>query len=579
MINNFSNKDKKLVLRALSYAFRYKKKMIALLFYSIGGIILSIIYPISWGRIIQNIATNNYANIYIPITYILAINFLGTIFVLRKNYLSSFINLNIIVDLKSSLFSKILNTTMKEFDNTSLGQFQSRLEGDVGILSNIITNNFINIIIDVMRLIILGVIIFEIDWILSLSILVLFPSSYLCFNYFGKKLRGKSEVFKNLNDKYYSFVYQTLSGIKFIKTYGIKENIRKKFTNISQELKNEQIGIDLLNLISQAFSQTLNYLSELIVIIIGIYFLYKGRLDITFFIAFTSYSSQFNNSLASLMSFNSKIQQALVSLERIFDMIDNYSFSEEKFGEKYIENLNGNIFFENVTFEYEENKQLIKNLKLSLEANKITAIVGKNGCGKTTILNLILRLYNPIEGKIYIGDIDIATVNEKTLRDNISIVHQDTFIFNLSIKENFEFICPNITIESIKENCKKVFIDNYIESLENKYNEIILENGKKMSGGQKQRLILALSIAKRGKILLLDEATSAIDKESKYFINKAIKNISKEKTVIVITHDISPALDVDQIIIMDDGKIISKGTHDEIYYSNNDYRQLYKYGL
>lgn len=578
-IKFLSKDDVKLLKRCLVYIKPYKKKFSVFMLSILTVIVFGIIQPLIWGKILQCLAEKDYKAIYINLIYIVILLLLKTIVEFIKSYSESQLNNNLVYDLKADMYYKILNLPMKVFDNTSIGDLISRLQGDVFALANIITNQLVNAILDILRILIVGIAIFKINIMLSLIVLGAFPFSYLIFVMFGKKLRKENEKVKKLNDKYFSLIQQSLLGIKHIKTFGAKNNNYKNFNNISGSMRDKQIDISLLEIMSFTFSNIVNFIDEFIVILVGIYLIYKQKLSIQYFVAFISYSGQFSNSLSSITRLNSSIQQALVSLERIFGLIDNFTFAIETFGNKEIGELNRNVEFKNVSFSYEESKKILQNINFTIPKNKFIAVVGKNGCGKTTIFNLLLGLYKIDEGEILIDGININDLSEDSLRKNISVVHQQPFLFNLSINENMRMAVDDASNEEIEKVCKQVFIHEYIMSLENKYDTVIAEEGSNLSGGQKQRLALAMCILRKAPIILLDEATSALDTESRYFVRKSINHISKSTTVIIITHHLGTILDADEIIVIDNGKVAAKGFHEELLKTNSIYREIYEHEI
>ncbi|MGH4121781.1 MAG: ABC transporter ATP-binding protein [Clostridium sp.] len=578
-IKFLSKDDVKVLKRCLVYIKPYKKKFCVFMISILTVIIFGIIQPLIWGKILQCLAEKDYKSIYINLIYTFILLLLKTIVEFIKSYSESELNNNLAYDLKADMYYKILNLPMKIFDNTSIGDLISRLQGDVFTLSNIITNQLVNAVLDILRVLIVGIAIFKINIILSLIVLGAFPLSYLIFAMFGKKLRKENEKIKKLNDRYFSLIQQSLLGIKHIKTFGAKNSNYKDFNKISGNMRDKQIEVNLLETMSFTFSNIVNFLDEFVVILIGIYFIYKQKLSIQYFVAFISYSSQFSNSLSSITRLNSSIQQALVSLERIFELIDNFTFSIETFGNKEVGELDGNIEFKNVSFSYEESKKILRNISFSIPKNKFIAVVGKNGCGKTTIYNLLLGLYKVDKGEILIDGININDFSEDSLRKNISVVHQQPFLFNLSIYENMRIAVPNASNDEIEKGCKQVFIHDYIMSLENKYDTVIAEEGSNLSGGQKQRLALAMCMLRKASIVLLDEATSALDTESRYFVRKSINHISKSTTVIIITHHLATILDADEIIVIDNGKVAAKGFHEDLLKTSIIYREIYEHEI
>lgn len=242
----------------------------------------------------------------------------------------------------------------------------------------------------------------------------------------------------------------------------------------------------------------------------------------------------------------------------------------------YLKMLKGDIEFRNVTFKYSDDElEILKNFNLSIEKNKVTALVGRSGGGKSTIFNLLLRYFDTTNGEILLDNTNVLDFSEKSLSNNIAIIRQEPFLFNLSILDNFKIINNKITLKKVREYCKLSEIDDYIMSLPDKYDTIIGEGGINLSGGQKQRLAIARALMKESKILLLDEATSALDNVNQEKIKKVIFNLSKNHTVLVVAHRLSTIIDADVIHFLEDGKIKVSGTHEYLLNNSKDYKKLY----
>jgi ABC-type bacteriocin/lantibiotic exporter with double-glycine peptidase domain len=363
-----SREDTKLLRRSLSYVKQYKFKFFLLLFSIITIIILGIFQPLLWGNILEDITKGDYNDIRINLLSLLLIYIFQAIITLIRGYLEALLNNSIIYDLKSEMYLKILNLSMNVLDKMKTGEFISRLQGDVFTLANIITNQLVTAIVNILKVIILGVTIFKINFILSLIVLASFPLSFILFLTFGKKLRTENKEISKINDRYFSFLQQSLLGIKHIKTYGIKKSNYKKFNELSMDYKNKQSRIALIQILSQSLSMVLNSLSDVILIGVSIYFILSGELSVQYFVAFLAYSGQFSQSLTSLTQLNSNIQQVLVSLERIFGLLDNLQFSNEVFGDKNVRNIKGEIEFKDIFFSYNEEKEILKGT--SFKANQ-----------------------------------------------------------------------------------------------------------------------------------------------------------------------------------------------------------------
>ena len=269
-------------------------------------------------------------------------------------------------------------------------------------------------------------------------------------------------------------------------------------------------------------------------------------------------------------------QKLIVSLSRVNEILQNRLYNDETFGNTKLLKSTGILEFKNVVFAYPNESSTLNNFNLVIEPNKKIAIVGKSGQGKSTLFNLITRIFDSNKGEILLDGINIKELTEEELRKNISIIRQEPFIFNKTIKENFMLINKKLTLKEIKKYCKMAYIDDYIMSLPKKYNTVLGEGGVNLSGGQKQRLSIARTLCKQSKVILFDEATSALDNQSQEYIKKSIDELVKEHTVVIVAHRLSTIIDADIIHIVDKGKIIASGTHDNLLKTNKIYQTLYE---
>ena len=269
-------------------------------------------------------------------------------------------------------------------------------------------------------------------------------------------------------------------------------------------------------------------------------------------------------------------QKTVVSISRVNEILENRLYADEKFGKENMDIVNGIVEFRNVYFSYPDEDITLNNFNIKLEPNKKIAIVGKSGQGKSTLFNLITRIFDVEKGEILLDGINIKDLTEEQLRNSISIIRQEPFIFNRTIKENFEVVNKQITLEEIRKYTKMSYIDDYIMSLPKQYDTILGEGGVNLSGGQKQRLSIARTLSKNSKVILFDEATSALDNESQEYIKKAIDNLVKDHTVIIVAHRLSTIIDADIIYVVDKGQVVATGNHKELLKNNKTYKNLYK---
>ena len=280
--------------------------------------------------------------------------------------------------------------------------------------------------------------------------------------------------------------------------------------------------------------------------------------------------------MESISDFGVNFNKVTVSLKRLDELVNNKLYEDEQFGNVKLNKINGLIEFKDVKFKYREDEDYTLNgLNLVIEPNKKTAIVGRSGNGKSTIFNLLLRYFDTKEGIVTIDGVDIKDLTEESLRNNISIIRQTPFLFNVSILENFRYVKKNVTLKEVRRVCKEAYIDDYIMSLPNKYNTIIGEGGINLSGGQKQRIAIARTLLLNTKVILFDEATSALDNESQEYIKKTIDSLVKDHTIIIVAHRLSTIVDADVINVIDKGKLADSGTHDNLLKCSTVYKKLY----
>jgi ABC-type multidrug transport system fused ATPase/permease subunit len=571
-----SSKDFQLIRRALKYINPYKIRFFVTFLCILLGIGFSLIQPLILGKLLTSLFEKNFNSVISCVKYVVILFIFQAVVGAFQNYLFSFLTENINYDFKRDMYKKILDLPVKAFDEMRTGEFISRLHGDTSAVANILTNRLLSIIVDVLKVVFIGIAVFSISVPLALIVIAVFPLSYLVFSKYGKKIRTENNKLAKLNDKYFSNISEALFGIREVKSLGVKKIKYEAFLSLAGIIRSKSININVLNNISQTFVQGINFLSQAAIMAAGGYFIYTGALTMQLYIAFTSYSNQFSYSLMNITSFNSNIQQILTSLERIFGLMDNLSYPIENYGDVKIKNIEGNIKFENVFFMYDENSPVLNGISFKIKKNKKIAIVGTSGSGKTTMFNLLLRFYNPTEGKIFIDGTDIRDIDEDSLRSYISIVHQDPFLFNMSVRDNLLLANLGADEDEIVEACKNACIHEFIMNMPEKYDSIIGENGINLSNGQKQRIAIARALLKESKIILFDEATASLDNESQYYIKEAINRISQKHTVIIIAHRLSTIIEADEIMVVEDGRIAGQGTHGMLIHKNSIYQRLYE---
>jgi ATP-binding cassette subfamily B protein len=565
-----------LVQRALGYLKPHNSRFILAFLLILVGVGLSLIQPLFTAKLIASFFEKTYDQMIAIVKTLILLFVLTSSIHFTQSYVFSSLNQKIIFEIKRDMFNKILSFPVMAFDNLRGGELISRLNNDAAVLTNIITGQLLSSIVDVLKVIIVGIIMFFLNVKLCLLALVVFPITYLSMTYFGKILRkGQAEI-ALINDKYFSNIHESIIGIREIKCMGIKLHKLSVFQNLTEQLRDKGIKQGILNSSANLISGAIQFIIDMLIILVGFILVSKGELSVVMYIAFSSYVAIFNLSLMSLSELNSSVQQALVSIKRIFELLNNMNYPIEKFGKLDIKTIRGEIEFEKVCFNYGTKQKIINDISFTIKPNKKIAFVGKSGVGKTTLFNLLLKLYDPVSGRIKIDDMYLEDYSEETLRKHISVVRQTPFLFNMSLKENLLLANPQASNDELIEACNSAQIHRHIISLPRGYDSIVGEGGINFSEGQKQRIAIARALLKKSKIILFDEATSALDNESQYAIKKSIDAVSKNHTIIIIAHRLFTVIDADEIIVFNRGKIVGIGTHVTLLNSNSIYKQLYK---
>lgn len=567
-------KDTKNLIELLKYYKKYK-------FLSIGVIVLSLTYagisllsPIYEGKMLGLFESFDKTNIIKIALFLLILRIMIEIVTNLWSRVVLKLNGKVNFDLKKDMLESLTNFEVKNFDNTNSGLFISRLNKDTTELSQLfddITDDLSGIILNISFIIYVLYLNVHLGIFLILNvILVYILTSKKLFYY-----KRTKQDYKEKDEKVVGLYTDIIRGIREIKDLNLKSVVlkdanKKQLETIKAEIKNTHTRRTWDRWIA-----VFQHILDFVFILLSIYFIINNTLQVSSFLIIFLYKNKVLNLISYISEIREKLADGKVSAARVFDIISYKSFSKENYGTIKANNIKGNIEFKNVEFQYNSNK-LFKNLNLKIESNKMIAIVGRSGEGKSTILKLISKGYSVDGGEILIDNYNINDLSEKTIKDNISVVSQSPYIFNLSIKDNIKLANPTATDEEIIEVCKKAQIHDIIDQMEKGYDTIVGENGVILSGGQKQRIAIARALIKKSKIILLDEATSSLDNSNQEKIKNVIKKLSKDHTVIIVAHRLSTIVDSDNIFVVNKHKICASGTHTELMNSCEEYRNLYE---
>ena len=471
-------------------------------------------------------------------------------------------------------YKKALNLPAVAYEKYSSGEIINRITNDADTLS-FAFGRLLNMVSSMVASLIIIVYVFLNSWIIGIYIILLVTILFIVIAIYNPKLKNIHKERKTEQDKFTSLTTESIRGIREIKTLGVKNSLINNMTDIIKVIfkkSSDEIDIQMrFNIITRFIKSIL----EVGTFVICIILLYNKMITLTFFIAMTYYVYRYMWLIENLNDLTQTYQKTVVSIGRVNDILENRLYDDDKFGNIKLDKVVGEIEFRNVNFAYPEEDAILKDFSIKLVPNKKIAIVGKSGQGKSTLFNLITRIFDPSDGEILLDGININDIDEESLRKNIAVIRQEPFTFNRTIRENFEIINKDIKLYEIRKYTKMAYLDDYIMSLPKKYDTVLGEGGVNLSGGQKQRLSIARALSKNSKVLLFDEATSALDNQSQSYIKKAIDELSFNHTVVIIAHRLSTIIDADIIYVVDDGKVVATGSHKELLKTNEIYKSLY----
>ncbi|XZI44735.1 ABC transporter ATP-binding protein [Clostridium perfringens] len=561
--------------RFIRYYKPYKKLFILDLLAAFLVSACDLFYPMITRNIINDVIPNKQIKLLFVFAIVLTLIFLikaGLNYFMQ--YWGHVVGVRMQADMRRDLFDKLQDMPNKYFDNNKTGVIMSRIINDLLDISELAHHGPEDLFISLVMLVGSFIILCTINVPLTIITFAIIP--FLLFYTIHKRNKMK-KAFKETRVKtgeVNATIENSISGVRVTKSFGNKAYEMEKFDKSNGIFKKAR---------EHAYKAMAEYFSgmfflvdmlELIVLIAAGYFTYLGKINVGDFAAYLLYIKMFLQPIRKLINFNEMFQNGMSGFER-YEEIMNEENEKEIPNAKELKDVKGKITIKDVTFRYDNKESILENFNLDIEAGKMVALVGPSGGGKTTICNLIPRFYDYESGQIFIDDVDISTVTLKSLRENIGIVQQDVFLFTGTIKENIMYGNPNATDEEVIEAAKNACLHDFIMGLEDGYDTFIGERGVKLSGGQKQRISIARVFLKNPAILILDEATSALDNVTEYEIQKALEELSKDRTTLVVAYRLSTVKNSDEIVVLTDRGIEERGTHEELMKLGGVYSNLH----
>jgi ABC-type multidrug transport system fused ATPase/permease subunit len=499
-------------------------------------------------------------------------------------YLRHALGQQFIFDLRVRLYAYLQRLSLSFFERTSTGELMSRVTNDVNALENFVTHGSALTMVDLLRLVGGAIILFLLDARLALLVLLPVPVLAVSLRRFNTRIRPVYRRVRARLGDINAQLQDSLSGVQVIQAFGREEQMLARFTAESESYYRARVqGIRYWSTFFPAMRFVAS-LGTVIVLGVGATMVVRGQLSLGTLVAFLSYITSFYQPINRLTEIDNIFQEAIAAGERIFELLDETADIEDAADAIELPRIRGEVNFDDVHFRYgtgdastgSEQREVLHDVDFHMAPGEVVALVGPSGAGKTSIANLLCRFYDPIHGQIRVDDYDLRKVKLASLRSQVAVVLQDTFLFNTTVRENLLHGKPDATEEELIAAAKAAYAHDFILELPNGYDTELGERGVRLSGGQKQRLALARAILADPRILILDEATSSVDAEAEYLIQQALESVLEGRTALVIAHRLSTIRSADKIIALEEGQIIEVGDHQELIRRGGLYSQLYR---
>lgn len=561
------------IIRLLEY-FKKAKKLLVLLLGSVVCVTLAaLLAPSLQGKAIDSIADKNWDVLYRCVGFLLIVYAANVLFTLSQSLLAARLSQSIVKQMRHALFKKIDYLSIKYLDTHSNGDIMSRMTNDVENVSNTISQSLGSLVSGVLTIIGTVAIMFAYCWQLTLITLLTVILTVVVTKKMSaamrKVYRKRSAILGQLN----GHSEEMITGYKSIVAYNKQEDVIEEFKNTSDELKKVSIKAEILGGSMGPIMNCISNISFVIVAAFGGYFAYTGLITIGTISAFIIYAKQFSRPINEIAQLYGTIQTAVAGAERVFALLDQPD--EDNSGTQDMEQVKGEISFRNVDFSYVEGKKVLHDFNLDVKPGQKIALVGSTGSGKTTVVNLLMRFYPVDSGEILIDGVNIQDIKRDVLRKNIAIVLQDTVLFSNTIEKNIKYANLDADDEEMVNAAAMSNIKKFIERQPKKYQTFLKQAGAGLSHGQRQLLAIARAVLANPKILILDEATSSVDTRTEKKIQDAMVKLMHNRTSLIIAHRLSTIRDADKIVVMDKGRVVEIGNHEELLEQKGRYYALY----
>ena len=561
----------KTFLRILTYVKPYRKWLTVSIIALLVSTLLNLVLPL----VIQNLVDVVLIDKNLPRLNQLAIGLLlvftvQALFSFGHQITLAFVGERAIADIRINVFSHLQRLSLQFFADYRTGEVVSRLTNDVSLLQNAVTTNLVSLLRQAVMLVGASVFLFILDWRLTLIILTGIPMMSLTMVWLGRKIRQASKKVQDALAESANVIEESISGIRIVKSFARELHEISRFSAKVNDTFDAAIEQAKIRSILSPLIGLMAFSSIALTLWFGSFEVIQGRLTAGGLVAYLVYTMMVATPVATLASLYAQFQSALGATERIFDLLDTPPDIQNKPNAPLLPQVGGHVQFDEVTFHYNDRASILNEINFTAESGQIIALVGPSGAGKTTLVNLIPRFYDVLNGRILIDDQDIRDVNLESLREQIGIVPQETILFSETVYENIRYGKLDATQAEVEAAAKAANAHDFIENeLPDGYETMVGERGIKLSGGQRQRVAIARAILKNPRILILDEATSSLDSESESLVQDALERLMNGRTSFVIAHRLSTITNADWILVLENGRIVEQGTHQELIIDEN----------
>lgn len=567
----------KTIKRLLQYIKPFKKNLIAAVISAFIGILFSLLVPVFIGYGVDamvgadNVDFKRLIQICIALAAIILVS---ALFQWIMTYHSNKLSYYTVEQMRNDVMEKLTRVPLSFIDSTPHGDLINTVVTDIDIVGTGLLQGFTQVFSGIVTILGTLVFMFTINPIIALVVVVLTPLSFFVASFIAKHSHDKYREQAKLRGKMTGYASEMIECETLVKAYSMEESVEENFDKMNRDLQKVGVIAHFYSALSNPCTRFVNAMVYAGVAIAGAYLCVTGKLSVGALTSFLAYCSQYTKPFNEISGVVAEFQNAVASANRVFQLLDTENESDDSALEPLLVQ-DGTVGFTHVDFAYSKKKPLIRDFNLDVKSGQTIAIVGPTGCGKTTMINLLMRFYDVNAGKITVDGKDIRSVTRDSLRGAFGMVLQDTWLFRGTVRENIAYGVPDATDEEIREAAKKAHAHSFIKRLPNGYDTVLTENGDNISEGQKQLLCIARVMLKRPPMLILDEATSNIDTRTEVRIQKAFAALMEGRTSFIVAHRLSTIRNADVILVMRDGQIIEKGKHEELLAQNGFYAQLY----